>query len=168
MKRGLAYEAEQSAAAHAEDASAVVAVAAGEASPGTQAARRLYLSDSPTSVETGVLAVEEKVDSNAVAPAEDLHGVAGDHGEVFLDPVLDADLIAAAIDPFDDLGPNVLFEEDVEGDDEEVLLFYRNCTNPLCVILLFTWFARAWFLIDLISYLVVVDVIDSRIRTVGY
>ncbi|KAK1697549.1 hypothetical protein QYE76_014246 [Lolium multiflorum] len=114
MKTGLAYEAEQSAAARAEDASAVVAVAAGEASPGTQAARLLCLSDSSTSVETGVLAVEEKVDSNAVAPAEDLQGVAGHHGEVFLDPVLDADL-----DPFDDFGPNVQFQEDVEGDDEE-------------------------------------------------
>ncbi|KAK1618525.1 hypothetical protein QYE76_024042 [Lolium multiflorum] len=110
----LAYEAEQSAAARAEDASAVVAVAAGEASPGTQAARLLCLSDSSTSVETGVLAVEEKVDSNAVAPAEDPQGVAGHHGEVFLDPVLDADL-----DPFDDFGPNVQFQEDVEGDDEE-------------------------------------------------
>ena len=116
----------------------------------------------------GVLAVEEKVDSNVVAPAEDLHAVAGDHGEVFLDPVLHADLIAAAIDPFDDFGPNVQFQEDVEGDDEEVLLFYRNCPDPLCVILLFTWFARAWFLIDLISYLVLVDVLDSTIRTVRF
>jgi hypothetical protein len=163
MKTGLAYEAEQSAAARAEDASAVVAVAAGEASPGTQAARLLYLSDSSTSVETGVLAIEEKVDSNAVAPAEDLQGVAGHHGEVFLDPVLDADL-----DPFDDFGPNVQFQEDVEGDDEEVLLFYRNCPDPLCVILLFTWFARTWFLIVLISYLVLVDVLDSTVRTVRF
>jgi hypothetical protein len=116
MKTGLAYEAEQSAAARAEDSSAVVAVA----SPGTQAARLLCLSDSSTSVETGVLAIEEKVDSNAVAPAEDPHGVEGDHGEVFLDPMLDVDLIAAAIDPFDDPGPNILFEEDIEGR----LLFY--------------------------------------------
>ena len=168
MKTGLAYEVEQSAAARAEDASAVVAVAAGEASPGTQAARLLCLSDSSTSVETDVLAIEEKVDSNAVSLAEDLHGVAGDHGEVFLDPVLDADLIVAAIDLFDDFGPNVQFQEDVEGDDEEVLLFYRNCPDPLCVILLFTWFARTWFLIDLISYLVLVDVLDSTVRTVRF
>jgi hypothetical protein len=62
-----------------------------------------------------------------------VHGVAGHHGEVFLGPMLDANL-----DPFDDFGPNVQFQEDVEGDDEEVLLFYRNCPNPLCVILLFT------------------------------
>ena len=163
MKTGLAYEAEQSAAARAEDASAVVAVAAGEASPGTQAARLLCLSDSSTSVETGVLAVEEKVDSNAVAPAEDPQGVAGHHGEAFLDPVLDADL-----DPFDDFGPNVQFQEDVEGDDEEVLLFYRNCPDPFCVILLFAWFARTWFLIDLIPYLVLVDVLDSTVRTVRF
>ena len=40
------------------------------------------------------------MDSNAVAPAEDPQGVAGHHGEVFLDPVLDADL-----DPFDDFAP---------------------------------------------------------------
>ncbi|KAK1605027.1 hypothetical protein QYE76_028700 [Lolium multiflorum] len=97
MKTGIAYEAEQSAAARAEDASTVVAVAVGEASPGTQAARLLCFSDSSTSVATGVLAV-----------------TAGHHGEVFLGPVLDADL-----DPFDDFGPNVQFQEDVEGDDEE-------------------------------------------------
>ena len=60
------------------------------------------------------------------------------------------------------------FQEVVEGDDEEVLLFYRNCPNPLCVILLFTWFARARFLIDLISYLVLVDVIDFTIRKIRF
>ncbi|KAK1684920.1 hypothetical protein QYE76_045768 [Lolium multiflorum] len=145
MKTGIAYEAEQSAAARAEDASTVVAVAVGEASPGTQAARLLCLSDSSTSVEmgvlavttgeaspgthaarllclsgsstsveTGVLAVEQKVDTNVVDPAEDVHGVAGHHGEVFLGLMLDANL-----DPFDDFGPNVQFQEDVEGDDEE-------------------------------------------------
>ncbi|KAK1607721.1 hypothetical protein QYE76_031394 [Lolium multiflorum] len=135
----------------------ILAVTTGEASPGTHAARLLCLSGSSTSVETGVLAVEQKVDTNVVYPAEDVHGVAGHHGEVFLGPMLDANL-----DPFDDFGPNVQFQEDVEGDDEEV--FYRNCPNPLCVILLFTWFARAWFLIDLISYLVLVDVIDSTIH----
>ncbi|KAK1611729.1 hypothetical protein QYE76_035402 [Lolium multiflorum] len=132
------------ATAHAEDASTVVAVAVGEASPGTQAARLLSLvgffdpaemgvpavttgeftgthaarllclSGSSTSVETGVLAVEQKVDTNVVYPAEDVHGVAGHHGEVFLGPMLDANL-----DPFDDFGPNVQFQEDVEGDDEE-------------------------------------------------
>jgi hypothetical protein len=80
-----------------------VVVASGEASPGTQDARLLCLSNSWTSAETGVLAVEEKVHSNAVALAKDLHGVAGDHGEVFLDPVLDADLITAAIEPFNEL-----------------------------------------------------------------
>lgn len=74
--------------------------------------------------------------------------------------MLDADL-----DPFEDFGPNVQFQEDVEGDDEEVLLFYRNCPDPLCVILLFTWFARAWFLI---SYLVLVDVLDSTVHTVRF
>jgi hypothetical protein len=141
----------------------VLAVTTGEASPGTHAARLLCLSDSSTSVETGVLAVEQKVDTNIVDPAEDVHGVAGHHGEVFLGPMLDANL-----DPFDDFGPNVQFQEDVEGDDEEVLLFYRNCPNPLCVILLFTCFARAWFLIDLISYLVLVDVIDSTIRKIRF
>ena len=141
----------------------ILAVTTGEASPGTHAARLLCLSGSSTSVETGVLAVEQKVDTNVVYPAEDVHGVAGHHGEVFLGPMLDANL-----DPFDDFGPNVQFQEDVEGDDEEVLLFYRNCPNPLCVILLFTWFARAWFLIDLISYLVLVDVIDSTIRKIRF
>ncbi|KAK1645696.1 hypothetical protein QYE76_063501 [Lolium multiflorum] len=119
MKRVRADEAEQSVAAGAEVASAVVAVAAGEASPGTQAARSLFSSGSSASVETGVLAIEEKVDSNAVAPVEDPHGVAGDHCEVFLASVLEADLITASINPFDDLGPNVLFEEDVEGDNKE-------------------------------------------------
>ncbi|KAK1616300.1 hypothetical protein QYE76_021817 [Lolium multiflorum] len=92
----------------------ILAVTTGEASPGTHAARLLCLSGSSTSVETGVLAVEQKVDTNVVYPAEDVHGVAGHHGEVFLGPMLDANL-----DPFDDFGPNVQFQEDVEGDDEE-------------------------------------------------
>ncbi|KAK1666167.1 hypothetical protein QYE76_054326 [Lolium multiflorum] len=93
----------------------ILAVTTGEASPGTHAARLLCLSGSSTSVETGVLAVEQKVDTNVVYPAEDVHGVAGHHGEVFLGPMLDANL-----DPFDDFGPNVQFQEDVEGDDEEM------------------------------------------------
>jgi hypothetical protein len=117
MKRVRADEAKQSATAGAEVASAVVALAAGEASPGTHAARSLFSSSSPTSVKTGILAVEEKMDSNSVAPAEDPHSVVGDHGEVFPDPVVNTDLMVAAI------VPNVLFEEDVEGDDEDVLLF---------------------------------------------
>ncbi|KAK1681916.1 hypothetical protein QYE76_042764 [Lolium multiflorum] len=96
----------------------ILAVTTGEASPGTHAARLLCLSGSSTSVETGVLAVEQKVDTNVVYPAEDVHGVAGHHGEVFLGPMLDANL-----DPFDDFGPNVQFQEDVEGDDEEDPLY---------------------------------------------
>ncbi|KAK1558219.1 hypothetical protein QYE76_008163 [Lolium multiflorum] len=97
----------------------ILAVTTGEASPGTHAARLLCLSGSSTSVETGVLAVEQKVDTNVVYPAEDVHGVAGHHGEVFLGPMLDANL-----DPFDDFGPNVQFQEDVEGDDEEMPTTY--------------------------------------------
>ncbi|KAK1646816.1 hypothetical protein QYE76_064621 [Lolium multiflorum] len=100
----------------------ILAVTTGEASPGTHAARLLCLSGSSTSVETGVLAVEQKVDTNVVYPAEDVHGVAGHHGEVFLGPMLDANL-----DPFDDFGPNVQFQEDVEGDDEECLDSCAGC-----------------------------------------
>jgi hypothetical protein len=103
MKHVHADEAKQSAATGTEVASTVVAVVAGEASPGTQAARSLCSSGSSASVEMDVLAVEEKMDSNTIAPAEDPHSIAGDHGEVFLDPVLDADLITAAIEPFNEL-----------------------------------------------------------------
>ncbi|KAK1666552.1 hypothetical protein QYE76_054711 [Lolium multiflorum] len=104
----------------------ILAVTTGEASPGTHAARLLCLSGSSTSVETGVLAVEQKVDTNVVYPAEDVHGVAGHHGEVFLGPMLDANL-----DPFDDFGPNVQFQEDVEGDDEEMEPYVQTETYDL-------------------------------------